>query len=577
MLSANNNLKCVNVNHGKPIQATHNFYNISDASPYFNHCILMLKQAHPDGDMYFMLLEGTLANNLGLSTKAVLGKRLDDVLPSRICEWLALPIQNAVQGETVEVVMEWETKSYFIAFSPVQGKPGTIAGTVIDVTARMNMERLLYEQASVDSLTTLPNRNYFMNQLKDALLRAQERDYKVAILFIDLDRFKEINDTRGHAVGDKLLQKVAMRLSDSVREKDCVARIGGDEFVIFAEDTTYEEVTSISQNIISKMSEGFNIDGDHIHISPSIGISLYPDDDIEPTILVNNADIAMYYVKGKGSNNYHYFTDELKKVRDKKIKLERDVIHRFDMSQLVLYFVPRLNSNTGYISGIETVLYWDHPELGLLEAQHFIPLLKSTTRLKEIDEWVIRGVSEQIMLWEQVIVDNYPITIPISSVHLTEAFVELLVKETSMLNKHSIEIHINESVLCSTTSKEVICILNEVRYNGFAICVNISDFGKSIEALSYLEEMTVSRMKVNAKQISELSKRNEAILKTMIAFSQHLDIALTIDGVETAELYHYLSHFFTLDVQGDYISAPLLPRDMDNYLHWHANTMKQQS
>ncbi|MEI7024399.1 EAL domain-containing protein [Paenibacillus sp. y28] len=510
------------------------------------------------GSITFTLCEGKIAEELGLTTDRVLGKTSRQMFPNEAAEQLEAHFCKAFDGEIVNLELELAGHFYFITLSPIQenGNILEVVGSMSDITARKKAEETIYYMAHYDSLTRLPNRLLFHQKLRDALLRANRKRKKLGVMFIDLDRFKNINDTLGHSIGDVLLQEVAGRLTGCLRKEDCISRLGGDEFVIFLTDITAVEAADIAERIIDAMSKSFALGHLEVYITPSIGISMYPEDGQDFEILLKNADAAMYLAKEKGKNNYQFFTSELHQALSKKLKLESDLRKALGQNQFMLHYQPKINMESGRIIGTEALIRWEHPEHGLIPPGQFIPLAEETGLINPIGEWVLRTACRQTKAWQEAGHEQLTVAVNISMRQLMHnnliEMIQRILDETK-LPPATLELEITESMALDVSY--TIRVLNKIKSLG--VSISIDDFGTGYSSLSYLNQFPIDRLKIDQSFIRELSISNQAIIKTIIDMAHNMNIAVIAEGVETQEHVDYLKRLRCNEVQGYFYSKPL--------------------
>lgn len=519
------------------------------------------------GNITYTLCEGKIAEELGLTSEKMMRKTAYEIFSREVAEQLETHFRKAFDGETVTFELQLSGNDYYITLSPLE-ENGTIVevvGSMIDITERKKAEEMIRYMAHYDSLTNLPNRTLFHDELTKALLKAKHRDENIGVLFIDLDRFKNINDTLGHSIGDVLLKAVANRLLGSLRKGDSVSRLGGDEFAIFLTDISRKEAGDIAQRIIANMSESITLEHIEIFITPSIGISMFPDDGQDIEALLKNADAAMYLAKEQGKNNYQFFTEELHQVLAQKLKLESELRKALDEKQFTLYYQPKVQLDTGQIIGMEALIRWEHPELGIIPPIQFIPIAEETGLIVPLGEWVMRTACRQIKVWHQAGYTTLTVAVNISlrqfmQNNLIEMITSILA-ETG-LSPTYLELEITESMALDV--EYTIRVLN--RLKGLGIRISIDDFGTGYSSLSYLSQFPLDRLKIDQSFVRHLHSRNEAIVKTIIDMAHNMKIAVLAEGVETQEQVDFLKAQRCNEVQGYYYSKPLPANEIDSLL-----------
>ncbi|GIO07111.1 hypothetical protein J31TS6_31390 [Brevibacillus reuszeri] len=510
------------------------------------------------GTITFTLCEGKFAEELGLTTEKTMRKTSHEVFPEDVADQLETQFQIAFNGEIVNFELAYLDKFLYITLSPIEENDQIleVVGSMIDVTERKKAAEIIHYMAHYDSLTNLPNRTLFNETLRLALQQAKQKKQKIGVMFIDLDRFKNINDTLGHSIGDILLKAVAQRLLGCLRKGDSVSRQGGDEFAIFLTDVSREEVAVIAKRIIDKMAESVTLEHLELYITPSIGISLYPDDGEDIEVLLKNADAAMYLAKEQGKNNFQFFSEELHRSISKKLKLEGELRKALDERQFILYYQPKININTGKIIGTEALIRWEHPELGLIPPIQFIPIAEETGLIVKIGEWVMRTACQQTKEWQEAGYKDLSVAVNISLRQFMQnnliEMIESILAETALEPKF-LELEITESMALDATY--TIRMLNRLKALG--ISISIDDFGTGYSSLSYLSQFPIDRLKIDQSFMRNLNTSNQAIVKTIIDMAHNMNIAVIAEGVETQTHVDFLKGQMCKEVQGYFYSKPL--------------------
>lgn len=425
----------------------------------------------------------------------------------------------------------------------------------------------LYHLAHYDALTGLPNRLLFEDRLTQALVQARRSDQLVALLFLDLDRFKIINDTFGHAVGDLLLKAVANRLSESVRESDTVARMGGDEFtLIFSGLHEPQDAGHIAHLILEVMAKPFILEGHEVHVSTSIGITLYPLDnngvDGEKSaveVLLKNADTAMYKAKDQGKNNYQFFTSEMNVATLERLLLENDLRKGLENNEFILHYQPRIHCADGSVSGMEALIRWRHATLGLVSPAKFIPLAEETGLIVPIGIWVLRTACAQTKTWIDAGMRPLRVAINLSARQFKHAdlieSIQTVLEETG-LSPEYLEVELTES-LAMEDVKQTIVTLSAL--NALGVSIAIDDFGTGYSSLSYLKRFPIDFLKIDRSFVHDIGSSGDSavIAKTIIAMAHNLQLEVVGEGVETAEQLDFLRRHECEEVQGYFFSRPL--------------------
>ena len=382
----------------------------------------------------------------------------------------------------------------------------------------------------------------------------------VAVLFIDLDRFKIINDTLGHDAGDQLLKQLARRLRDSLRESDTIGRQGGDEFVVLIEDVAEPgPVGGVAQKILDTVARPYSINGQEFHVTASVGISIYPDDGVDQQALLKNADIAMYRAKEQGKNNYKFYSTQMNSHSFERLALETSLRRAVERNEFLLHFQPKVDMRSGQITGVEALVRWQHPELGLLEPAHFVPLAEETGLIMSIGEWVLRTACAQAQAW---IADGLPpiaVAVNVSARQFSRedlaASIMHTLRETA-LDPRLLELELTESTVMHNAERATE-VLQQL--SALGVRVAIDDFGTGYSSLSYLKRFPIDSVKIDRSFVLDVpgDKDDAAITLAVIAMAHSLRLRVTAEGVETPEQYAFLEENRCDEMQGHYFSKPV--------------------
>lgn len=434
-----------------------------------------------------------------------------------------------------------------------------------DVTARIHSENQLNFLATHDALTRLPNRTLLIDRLGQSIARLDWQKRKVAVMFLDLDRFKVINDTLGHTVGDILLKSVTERLTASVRNGDTVARLGGDEFIIVLADVAHaEDVTSVAEKIIHSLSKPFNLEGNEIFITTSIGISLYPDDGKQPEILLKNADIAMYRSKEQGRNNYQYYSSAMNVSSFERLMMETSLRQALEKGEFLLHYQPQVDLATNQIIGTEALIRWKHPTMGLVSPAKFIPLAEETGLIVPIGEWVLRTACLQNKAWQAAGFPPIRNSVNVSGIQFRRTdlveTIRRVLDETGLAPQY-LEIELTESIIMKNEEK-MIAAINELHEMG--VYISIDDFGIGYSSLSYLKRFAINSLKIDQSFIREITVNPEdaAIVAAIVTLAHSLKLKVIAEAVETNDQLEFLRTLKCDEMQGYLFSKPLSAADI---------------
>jgi diguanylate cyclase (GGDEF)-like protein len=434
---------------------------------------------------------------------------------------------------------------------------------------RKRYQEQLEFQANYDALTGLPNRNLLHDRLKQSVF-AQRYVRSIGVVFIDIDRFKFVNDSLGHNTGDKLLQRVAERLSQSVRDGDTVARLGGDEFILILNDQTGEEfIYRAMQRIISRVAEPIVLDGQELLVTCSAGVSLYPQDGRDVETLLKNADAAMYRAKENGRNNFQFYTAEMNLQVNERLKTEASLRRALERGEFELYYQPRIDVKSGRLVGCEALLRWQHLERGLQLPERFIGLAEETGLIVPIGEWVLKKACTQAKAWQK---SGSPVAVSVN-LSMRQFKQDALVNAVDAalreagLAPHLLELELTESLVMQD-SDLAIRVLARLREIGVEISVD--DFGTGYSSLSYLTRLPISALKIDqsfVQAIQEAREANEGIVaQAIISLGHNLKLKVVGEGVETEPQFRFLERHGCDEVQGYYFGKPLPVPEFERFL-----------
>jgi diguanylate cyclase (GGDEF)-like protein/PAS domain S-box-containing protein len=435
-----------------------------------------------------------------------------------------------------------------------------IAGIGEDITERKEAQQKLMHLAHYDSLTSLPNRVLFHDRLKQMLAQAQRNDWIIGLLFLDLDRFKTVNDTLGHSVGDLLLQKVSERLKLCVRTGDTVGRLGGDEFaIILSELATPQDAGRVAQKIIDAFAPSFDLEGHEVFVTPSIGITVYPGDSQDIETLIRNADAAMYSAKNQGRNNYQFYTSAMNERALEKMQLETRLRRALERQEFLLHYQPKVSISSGEITGFEALLRWQRPDNGLIPPADFVPLLEETGLIVPVGEWVLDAACAQIRDWQRAGLEPVPVAINFSAHQFLQTGLDDMISGT--LAKHGvdarwIEIEITESALMQNPEDAVIA-LRQIKALG--ISLSVDDFGTGYSSLNYLKRFPLDKLKIDRSFVRDIvaDPDDAAITRAVVTMAHSLNLKVVAEGVETEEQLSFLSTHRCDEAQGYLLSRPM--------------------
>ncbi|WP_138503685.1 EAL domain-containing protein [Nostoc sp. PA-18-2419] len=436
----------------------------------------------------------------------------------------------------------------------------TMAASIIGARQRQQVEEKIRYQALHDLLTGLPNRLLFDQMLCKTLPNATRNGESLAVIFLDLDRFKVINDTLGHTLGDKLLQNVAQRLKDSLRKGDTVARWGGDEFtILLPRVNNIEEVTQVAQRILQTLEDAFHLQEHELYISASLGIALLDRNSPDAETLIQHADTALYHAKDKGRNNYQFYSASLNAKNPELLTLEKSLRYALERKEFSLYYQPRVNISTQEITGMEALLRWQHPEMGLVAPSVFIPLAEQSGLIVPIGEWVLRTACSQNKAWQDAGLPPLTIAVNLSLKQFRQP--QLVETVAKILEQTGLEAHFLELEITETTAIEDLDFTRTVLENlqQMGVHLSIDDFGTGHSSLSRLQLLPLHNLKIDKSFIQDLTHDVKVahIIKAIVSLGRNLGLRLTAEGVENEEELEFLKSINCEDVQGFLFYRPL--------------------
>ena len=508
--------------------------------------------------------------NLGYNQEEITGLGMLDILVNLEQAHFAQLIQPLLQGGRDSVPYQGKHRRKDGSLYDVEGRlqlsteeePPVYVATVLDVTARKESESKLIQQANFDQLTSLPNRYYMMTRIDDAFARARREHTKVALLFMDLDNFKNINDTLGHNIGDLLLQQAAVRIRSVLRGSDTPARLGGDEFLVMLEGLQHgEQAEVVSRKLVESFERAFTVEGREIYTTTSIGISVFPDDGESVDLLMQHADTAMYQAKVNGRDHYQYFSQNMRAATEEHVIIETHLRRALINRELHLVYQPKIDISCGEIIGAEALLRWSSPELGTVSPDKFIRVAENIGLIETIGNWVLASACEEARKWQDITKAPIHVAVNVSSHQFRTGKLLREVEQvlaTTGLSPDALELEITESLLVQDT-KEPQEILQALFERGIKLALD--DFGTGYSSLSYLKRFPLQVLKIDRSFVRDLSvdQNDEVLVEAIVAMAHSLNLEVVAEGVENQLQLDFLRQRGVRFVQGYFYSPPVLP------------------
>jgi diguanylate cyclase (GGDEF)-like protein/PAS domain S-box-containing protein len=531
-----------------------------------------------DTDRNIVFINPAFSAITGYSAEEVIGKNprmlhsglMDDVFYRDM--WRSINETGLWQGEMIDRRKSGESYSEWLSISTIKDEHGAVSHYIAlfsDISERKAVEERIAHMAQHDFLTGLPNRMLLQDRLVQAISRSDREQRKVAVMFMDLDRFKVINDTLGHLVGDKLLQEVADRISRVGRSSDTVCRQGGDEFVIMLTDLeTVDDVAIVAVKLLESIAGPYLIDGNEIEVTTSIGISVFPEDGREVDALLQHADAAMYHAKENGRNNYQFFTSEMNEHALERMSIERKLRRALERNEFCLHYQPQVDLRSGRIVGAEALIRWNHSLLGMVSPAQFIPIAEENGLIIPIGEWVLREACRQNSEWRKLGLPEIVMAVNLSAVQFRQKDLGAMIVDIlrqSGLAPSALELEITESSVMRN-SDAAIELLQQLKEMGLKL--SMDDFGTGYSSLGYLKRLPIGKLKIDQSFVRDLmtDPDDAVIAQTIITMAHSLKLKVVAEGVETAEQLAFLQQQQCDEMQGYYFSRPLVAEQFASLL-----------
>ncbi len=522
------------------------------------------------------------AKVMGYSRKDLIGLNVQNFIKNEDSDSvskqfeLVLKIGKPVKNSPYKILQIDGTKlSVEFSIFPKRDKDAKIVGSRgvgHDITIRKKAEAQIQYLATHDSLTGLPNRLMFSQLLNHSIQSARHHNRQLAVFFIDLDRFKIINDTKGHDAGDQLLQEIAMRYKQTLRGADVVGRLGGDEFIILIEEVNaQEDVAIVAHKILTNTYKSIVLLGEECRVTASIGISMYPKDGEDEQSLMKNADIAMYFAKEEGKNNYQFYSKGIQTLSTERLSIETNLRRALELNEFSLHYQAKVDFKTGIITGVEALLRWQNPFLGSVTPTQFIPVAEETGLILSIGKWVIKTACIQNVAWQQ---QGLPIVNMAVNLSLRQLMDDNLIDDIkealniSGMAPNLLELEITESMVMQNPV-QMIAVLVKIKKMGVRLAID--DFGTGYSSLAQIKHFPIDTLKIDRSFIHNIPNNEEdnAITKAIISLGKTLGLTVIAEGVEKMEQSNYLLENSCDEMQGYYISKPVIPEEFADLLRKH--------
>ena len=534
-----------------------------------------------DRDNNIVTVNAAFSEFSGYTAEEVLGKNPRFLASGRTTAqdyaamWEAIRDRGYWEGELWDQKKDGQCYPKWLRISALRDEQGRIShhvGHFTDITERKAAEEKIHHLAHHDPLTGLLNRFSLRLRLDQAIEVARRTGEQLAVMFIDMDRFKSINDSLGHDMGDRVLVEVARRLREGVRDTDLVARLGGDEFVVvltgMAAGRSTNRAVAKAPNIVHRLAKAYTFDGRKLNTTPSVGVSLFPADGDDADTLMKNADTAMYHAKAQGRNNFQFFSGEMNRAVVERLQMEQALRQADPRKEFFLHYQPQLRAGDAQVVGFEALVRWNHPQLGLVPPDRFIPIAEETGVIESLGMWVLESACDHLWKLKRQGWQNPRMAVNLSVRQLRQpGLVDFLTRlvQGYELGPDELELEITESAAMEDP-EATIEVLNQLR--GMRVALAIDDFGTGYSSLAYLKRLPIQRLKLDKSFVRDIEHDpNDAhICRATIALAHSLGLEVVAEGVETATQLGYLTSLGCDIMQGYYYSRPLPPLEAEAYL-----------
>ncbi|MDD2925250.1 MAG: EAL domain-containing protein [Rhodoferax sp.] len=506
----------------------------------------------------------------------LIGKLVSQVMPAPAAQTVLEALQQAYQceisyGKQLKLTLPDGERWFELSVARKPVTPGQTARFIVilhDVTARMQAESHVQQLAYYDALTGLPNRSLLNERIHQTLTESARRKEHLSLMFLDLDHFKNINDTLGHRIGDQMLVILAERMQKTIREQDTVARLGGDEFIFLLPDTGVRGAARVAEKLLYAISQPVSVASHELCVTPSIGIAIYPEDGQDADSLSQHADVAMYRAKNAGRNSFQFFINDMQADAARSLLLDNELRRALERGQFQLHYQPQVSIHTGQVVGVEALLRWNHPELGQVSPAEFIPVAETNGQILPIGEWVLRTAVAQAKKWHTMALPEMTVAVNLSAVqfrqpHLVGLVDTILTKEG--VPAHWLELELTESVAQQDPENAMIIMK---QFHRLGVRLSIDDFGTGYSSLSYLKRFAAHQLKIDKSFVSDITRDADdlTIVRAIISMARSLGLSTIAEGVETAEQLELLRQEGCDEVQGYLLCKPLPADELEAFL-----------
>ena len=548
------------------------------AATVFEHSTAAILVTDPAG--YIVQVNNAFSRVSGYSSDQVLdqlpGMLTADSQQSTHLQYVLsqLNLRGTWEGEIWLKRRSGENFPAWVGITAVHDEEGDLVSYVCffsDISERKASEQRIHRLAYYDALTQLPNRTLFQDRLHTALQHADRHREWVVLMFLDLDRFKPINDSLGHAAGDRMLKDVAIRLAACVGEDDTVARMGGDEFTLLLQSNSTREdalhrAIHVAEQILASLARAFVLEGREFFVTASIGIALSPQDGNELSQLMKNADTAMYHAKERGKNNFQFYQADMNASALERLELEGDLRHALEQGEFLLHYQPQFSGNGKRLTGVEALLRWQHPKRGLVAPNAFIPVLEELGLVVQVGDWVLAEATRQLSLWHQNRIRVPKVSVNLSARQFSDGNLHQRIQRIlgySGIPAACLELELTESILMQDVGAAM-NTLNDLKSLG--LCIAIDDFGTGYSSLNYLKQFPIDVLKIDRSFVDGLpqGEQDGQIARAIIAMAHSLNMTVIAEGVETQEQLDFLRNHACDEVQGYLLGRPMTAQQFES-------------